>query len=370
MDTIQTFLTLEEKFNRQKMAGRQKTVAIFVDIDDTWEVLLKEREKDVKYKTEYFRNKSHEAWKLASQHFFPIIAVTGRGLDAVLADQRLYIEDPAMAKPFLPFDAIYAGVGTEGYIAGLKNDSFVYIPDTGWDRKQESRFSREKIYPICKELIYQVNHSFPPDKNRQQRFVFQARDSEENVNYWNTHTVNDPAVPHEKKPQPFKISFYFTGSSKELETVEKMVSRKLAQSGYNSVNMTASYSQKYDQTDSVFNIDLTPLSKVGAIEHVCDNYSCTALFAGDSGNDFDALMKYGFAIMDPKPELIGKMKDVMIEKTTHFIAIHNLATRQTKLIYKDPTPLESSIRYSRGPEVLLDAVKAYLLIEDVNRNGV
>jgi len=343
---------LETQIRENTFSGL--TVANFTDIDGTYIYDYKPTQKDSTTLSPeelklliQTRNQQHivatqELTELLNKHNAPIIAVTGRDFNMVIADNRLP-----------QFDLVVGSVGTEIYI--LQKDGS-YQLDSKYDRyiTQEIGFDRNKIYSASCDIVKNAADVFPNAVLK-----FQDRDAPANVGvYQQDPQAKEHGLTTYSPPERYKISFTFEGMTAEKDVLEKTMRGKLEQIGCPQVKTVFSYAGDGKDGRTVWNIDLVPETKKGAINYLVNKFGCIGIFGGDTGNDSDAIIgagHVGFAVGNRKSEVdasISNASNTSTTKQTENFRIFETPEGARRLLFVD------SDLTKKGPESQIRALRA------------
>ncbi len=347
----------QRKMERQNPANR--SVIGFTDIDGTWENASDKGPNPA----------STEVKKALDQNNIPLVAVTGRSVDLVDNDPKL--------SPNFPFDAVFSAVGTELWIPHIATDgkrTFTIDPD--WDNhvKNEIGFKRDGVYPVCVKIKDMINTEHPTSQ-----LAFQPRDTPENVAEWNAFNADNTAEkPAENEPQPYKISYTFSGTLADAAEIKSRFLAELGQVNYEKVKVVVSQEKKTGAGDILkFNVDVVPVAKADAVTYLAQRtkkelnlpQDPLTMYAGDSGNDIDpmSVADVGIIVGGPKQSdfdsWISGLQILKKSRSGNFFTVQDPETHSTRLIFR-----EQPGSHREGPESLNNARRQIQMLAALQRN--
>ncbi|MDP2789550.1 MAG: HAD family hydrolase [bacterium] len=275
----------------QAERGEKFTVA-FSDVDNTFH--RKDRQEA-----------SNELFASATEHGYPIVAVTGNDLVGIAKRQ---------ATGELPkFPILIGSVGTE--IDVLQADG-TYKRDEAYRQMllKEKHYDRPTIARSAAEMIHDLADRIPEaDLHYQGTEQSPYRQAEE------AYLENSEANAH--KVQEFKVSFHFFADSPEgVEAIAKEAAQRFpGQELVICEEINYNNQLPPDEQRKKYCLDVVPITKAGAVEYVAKHTGVEkGIVAGDSGNDTDMLMKSGklqaVVVGGAKSELVGAADQVSQEK--------------------------------------------------------
>ena len=319
----------QTKMEQQDPANRR--VLAFTDIDGTWMNTSDTGPNPA----------STDVLNTLRKDNIPLIAVTGRSIELVDNDPRLSSD--------FPFDAVFTAVGTELWITKINPDgSRTFALDPEWDFfvRDEQGFKRELVYPECVKIRDMLNKGNPGYK-----LEFQPRDIPSNVDQWNAFKTDIGAPkPAGDEPQPYKISYTFSGSLADAATLKARFLAELSQAGYGKVQVVMSQEKKSGQGDILkFNLDIVPITKADAVQHLAKRAqeelhlpeTPLTMYAGDSGNDIEPMsvadvgIIVGGAKQSDFDSWISGLEVLRKSPSGEFFYVRDPQTHSTRLIFRE-----------------------------------
>ncbi len=249
---------LETIIKKQRNSPDNYTQAIFTDIDDTL------------YKTGHERAMA-EFIATLQERSIPLIAVTGNDFVGV--------RDRTKAGQLPYFAAIIGSVGTEIWFLHENSKGKKYYKQDKEYKKQLDalNFDRPALIVQSKKLIAELAKTKPEWK-----FDFQIPERE-----------MKEGAKKEQWYQPFKISFFFYAEADAVEDIQVFIKSQFPNLGVvvcEEIWYTASH--RKDIKIKKYCVDVVPVTKRHAVEHVCKTTGITkGIVAGDSGNDLEMLIE-------------------------------------------------------------------------------
>lgn len=314
------------------------------DLDDTWVKNIKPDDPDREEKIARFNAATQQINSICEENFVPRVAVTGRPLEGVLSDPRLYEGGTLDSKPH--FACIESAVGTEIHLRQQSPDGqWTFVEDPRWTKKieEERKFIRDQVYPICQEIKNDINTKYA-DFN----LIFQERDAEENVAAWQKFKADGGEKPTLGEPERRKISYRFRckdndpnddiddEDENDAGTMYLEFQNRLALAGYPNLQIVISHAQNLPNGFVEYNMDIVPVTKLEAIEYLEEKYGAQIIYAEDSENGANALERYGGVMVGGRKKgLQSRMENrPFIKRSNWFLRYTDEKSGATRLLFK------------------------------------
>lgn len=321
-------LVLPQQLQRQTL---QQSVIVCADLDET-----------LTYHGQSVTESYHGLVESLQFQNLPLIAVTGREVERVTSDATLSLKEQ------VPFAAIAAEVGTSLY---LRDANQRYNFDTQFEQHllNTTHFEHEAVYGACVQLEQHLLQT-----NSELQLRFQPRDQINAVTY---------------APQSFKISFTFVGDMREANYVQEMFYDHLFMVGFEKLNVVISGHHMLSDNTMEFYLDVLAGSKQQVVSYLTEQYHCTAIVVGDSGNDA------GMLLDSPHPAiLVANQQPELSDALARFVKVHPVlmttphfqivqANGQAKMIYNE---IEQDLV---GPQTMQQAIPAMVALLNPDQLG-
>ena len=295
-----------------------------------------------------------EIGQLAKANGIPLITATARDIPMMERDCKAGL---------LPmFDAVLASLGSELFI----NCDGRYVADEAWHHyiRDTRGFDRKGIYTVCRSFWARAVSQaaeHPDVYGKEFHIEFQPRDTPANVCYYQAvASGKQPAgtPPHNQGPQPFKISFIFHFSLETADALESLLRTILNDGGYTQARIQLSIDSTLDNGLYRQNIDVLPILKDEAaslLANEIDELYGPRLwaFAGDSTNDYPALIGFGHVGI-----MVGGSDDGL-NKAIGMLPVRQAGSRITRLVQSNHMLYRRTTPGPVGPGSILEAGQFY-----------
>lgn len=389
-ETIEVQDPIAQKLENQSPVNNERLIAA-TDIDDTWLLSIKdidisqvpqmlklvqkyvgideatissimtaleEQNKPnlIKIFNDIYRQATETVRARLEKDNIPVIAVTGRDLDLVLKDQRLYSD----GKPH--FDGIFTAVGTEFYIAQKNSDGTVtYVEDPAWTEKmKEKNFNNEAITHACEEILHEL--TVPGSDKTRWNLTLSDRYRGHNKEAWQKHITEGTERPTTPPPEKYKISMYCDYESPDqAEELRHLLKSKLDAINYKG-EVVISHDPKYGR----YNIDIVAVNKADAVNFLNEKYgakhNARTMYAENSENGQAALLNLGGVMVGGSTEGLKRAVEAQPKTWESHILAEEDKDKSMFHVYGEPEDQKIIFKGSSvddGPISLLRALRAW-----------
>ncbi|MFA5137105.1 MAG: HAD family hydrolase [Patescibacteria group bacterium] len=303
--------TLAHKLKLQNKTRRFRIpVCLFCDFDDTYIMKYWPSEQILETHTQKFTdtilfpdasryNPTIDLKTYLDNHHIPLIIVSGRDIHQMKEIMNKFRDSIPDHPEIMSFDGIVGAVGTEIYLRTQTND---YVQDKQYyTLLQQTDFKRDNIHVILSRIIPQIKKDV-------------------GITYLDFSKRDRSNLGGELPKQPYKLSLEFKTSNENAKRVYDYIRNQLNENGITTIKLLMSSPYRIDDVTHKFNMDIVPLSKEKPILYLKKKWHFASIVAGDSGNDFDMLVKaadHAILVGNAKNELRDSIESLPKNKKEH-----------------------------------------------------